>query len=135
MAKLKKTLTQDELLAQTLVPEVEQPYEVPENWVWVRLGYVVTASNEKFDDFKNSNGIKYVGLEHIEKDAGIIGYGSASDVKSLKNVFSEGDLLYGKLRPYLNKHDIIGFGGICSTDILVFKALSQTNIKLVNFSY
>lgn len=39
MAKAKKqTLTQEELLAQALVPENEHPYTVPKNWVWTRLG-------------------------------------------------------------------------------------------------
>ena len=33
----KQVLTEDELLAQALVPEDEQPYPIPENWVWVRL--------------------------------------------------------------------------------------------------
>ncbi|SMO44888.1 restriction endonuclease subunit S [Melghirimyces algeriensis] len=39
--KQKKTL--EELLQEALVPKEEQPYEVPENWVWVRLGSVVEA--------------------------------------------------------------------------------------------
>ena len=49
-----------------------------------------------------------------------MGYSPATEVKSLKAVFHVGQILYGKLRPYLNKHDIAGFEGICSTDILVF---------------
>ena len=37
----KQTLTQEEWLEQMLVPEDEQPYDVPENWVWVVLGKTV----------------------------------------------------------------------------------------------
>lgn len=37
MPKKKKALTIEERLQQALVPAEEQPYEVPENWVWVRL--------------------------------------------------------------------------------------------------
>lgn len=37
MAKKKQDLTEKELLEQALVPEDEQPYKVPDNWVWVRL--------------------------------------------------------------------------------------------------
>jgi len=107
------------------------PYEVPENWVWVKLGDAVLPSGEKSDSF--SSGTKYIGLEHIEKDGGIIGHGDSSDIKSLKNVFAAGDILYGKLRPYLNKHDITTFGGICSTDILVFKPSQNCDIRLVNY--
>jgi type I restriction enzyme S subunit len=43
MGKAKtQTLTQNEFLSQALVPKEEQPYEVPDNWVWVRLVYVFT---------------------------------------------------------------------------------------------
>lgn len=40
MPKKKTALTIEERLQQALVPAEEQPYEVPENWVWVRLGGV-----------------------------------------------------------------------------------------------
>ena len=132
MPKAKKqALTQEERLAQALVPESEQPYEVPENWVWVELGSAVSLSNKKSNQF--SSDVKYIGLEHIEKDCGIVSNGSASDVKSSKNVFCAGDILYGKLRPYLNKHGIATFDGICSTDILVFNPTQQCDIHLVNY--
>lgn len=120
MLKKKTALTIEERLQQALVPAEEQPYEVPENWVWVRLGAVYYASKEKSNDF--SNEIKYIGLEHLEKDKGIVGFSSADKVKSTKNAFQEGQILYGRLRPYLNKHDIASFSGVCSTDILVFEA-------------
>lgn len=46
MAKAKKqALTPDELLEQVLVPESEQPYQVPENWVWTRLDCITTILN------------------------------------------------------------------------------------------
>lgn len=120
MPKKKTALTIEERLQQALVPAEEQPYEVPKNWVWVRLGAVCYASKEKSNDF--SNEIKYIGLEHLEKDKGIVGFSSADKVKSTKNAFQEGQILYGRLRPYLNKHDIASFFGVCSTDILVFEA-------------
>lgn len=120
MPKKKTALTIEERLQQALVPAEEQPYEVPENWVWVRLGAVCYASKEKSNDF--SNEIKYIGLEHLEKDKGIVGFSSADKVKSTKNAFQEGQILYGRLRPYLNKHDIASFSGVCSTDILVLEA-------------
>jgi len=39
-AKKEKALTPEEKLAQALVPDVEQPYRVPENWCWVVLGSI-----------------------------------------------------------------------------------------------
>ena len=41
-------------------------------------------------------------------------------MRSSKTKFNRGDLLYGKLRPYLNKVYIPDFEGVCSTDLLVF---------------
>lgn len=40
MAKKKNNLTLEEKLKNALVPEEEQPYKIPENWVWTRLGEV-----------------------------------------------------------------------------------------------
>ena len=40
MAKKKTVLSIEERLQQALVPKEEQPYEVPENWVWCKLGSV-----------------------------------------------------------------------------------------------
>ena len=48
--------------------------------------------------------------------------GTESDIKSSKTAFNIGDVLFGKLRPYLRKAAQPDFDGICSTDILVFRA-------------
>ena len=130
--KKKETLTPEERLQAALVPESEQPYKVPRNWCWTRLGFLLQSSKEKTDEFSDAD-LKYVGLEHMQKDGGIVAYDSAEGVKSLKNVFHPQQILYGKLRPYLNKHDIATFDGVCSTDILVFNATSVTIPKFVNF--
>lgn len=70
------------------------------------------------DDFN------YVGLEHIIEGTGEIAWaGSAkgATIKSTKSVFRKGDVLYGKLRPYLNKVWIAEFDGVCTTEMLVLK--------------
>lgn len=130
--KKKEILTPEERLQAALVPESEQPYKVPGNWCWVRLELLLRSSKEKTEEFSDAD-LKYVGLEHMQKDGGIVAYDSAERVKSLKNVFHPQQILYGKLRPYLNKHDIATFDGVCSTDILVFNATSVTIPKFVNF--
>lgn len=132
MAKKKQDLTQEELLEQALVSESEWPYKVPENWVWVRLGACLYSGKEKQDNF-DDDATAYVGLEHIHSNNGIVSYGSSLELKSLKNVFKEGDILYGKLRPYLNKHDIAPFDGVCSTDILVLRSRKITNNDYINY--
>ena len=52
---------------------------------------------------------------------------NGKDIKSTKNQFKKGHILYGKLRPYLNKVLLTEFDGICSTDILVL----QTEYPLI----
>ena len=69
----------------------------------------------------------------MEKNGGRISFQAANEVRSMKNIFHAGDLLYGKLRPYLNKHGIAKFDGVCSTDILVFKASEQAEIEFINY--
>ncbi|HKI33401.1 MAG TPA: hypothetical protein VKA46_16220 [Gemmataceae bacterium] len=94
--------------------------ELPEGWVSVHLGELVSPSSEKVEPGESPNA-RYLSLEHIEPHTGrIIDHGHGSDVKSTKTVFRTGDVLYGKLRPYLNKVTVAEFDGICSTDILVF---------------
>ena len=132
--KKKKELTIEEKLAEALVPESKQPYPVPENWCWTSLSQVLIPSKEKTEDFSNLS-TKYIGLENMEKDSGIISFGSVEGVKSTKNIFSEGQILYGKLRPYLNKHGIAEFDGVCSTDILVFDTKDTTFNKFINYYF
>ena len=93
---------------------------LPQGWVRVKLGEFTEPSKEKVKPRDVPN-VPYVGLEHIEKETGrLLGYGNSDEVRSTKAVFRPGDLLYGKLRPYLNKVYVPYFEGICSTDILVF---------------
>jgi len=64
----------------------------------------------------------YVGLEHMATGAyRITACGRPSDVRSAKFRFRRGDVLYGKLRPYLDKAGLAERDGICSTDILVLR--------------
>jgi type I restriction enzyme S subunit len=67
MARVKQQeLTLEEKLEQALVPEDEWPYEVPGNWVWVRLGSVVNikrgASPRPIKSFitEDGNGINWI---------------------------------------------------------------------------
>jgi len=93
---------------------------LPDGWVWTTLGEITEPSKEKVNP-QEIQRTPYIGLEHIEKDAGkLLGFGYSDEVRSTKAVFHRGDLLYGKLRPYLNKVHIADFDGVCSTDILVF---------------
>jgi type I restriction enzyme S subunit len=107
--------------------------EIPQSWRVVKLGEVCSLRNEIVSPSDNHQE-RYIGLEHI--DPGIpylTKWGFASEVTSSKSRFYAGDLLYGKLRPYLDKAIFADFSGICSTDILVIRpSESLVNSFLVN---
>ena len=107
---------------------------VPEHWEVVRLGEVVQLRTEVVKPSEVSDDVRYIGLEHIDSgESQVKRWGCARDVQSTKNKFYPGDVLYGKLRPYLDKAVLAEFEGICSTDILVFKPLGQLEpLYLVN---
>ena len=130
---MKKQLTPAGQLAKAQVPPEEQPYALPKGWKWVRLGGIAELSKEKCDTFQVDD--KYVGLEHMVKNGGAIDFGSAEGILSTKSVFHVGDVLYGKLRPYLNKHGIADFDGVCSTDVLVFKTSTFADKRWLNWSF
>lgn len=130
MAKKKQALSPEERLAAALVPEEEQPYALPDGWKWVYLSGILDVSKEKTEEFPPDT--KYVGLENIEKDTGRMQAVDAEGIRSTKNIFQTGNILYGKLRPYLNKHGIAEFDGVCSTDILVFQTAPSVEKELLN---
>ena len=95
---------------------------LPPGWATTKLGEVVNLSPEKVEPSDDPTA-RYVGLEHIESGTrSITGNANASAVRSTKSVFRPGDVLYGKLRPYLNKVAEPDFAGVCSTDILVLQS-------------
>ena len=110
---------------------------VPEEWGVSRLGDVCNHRSEiTMPSGKGEN--KFVGLEHINPgELKIHTYQLDTDVKSSKFRFRRGDILYGKLRPYLDKAVIADFDGICSTDLLVLtnaenRALAEFLIYLIH---
>lgn len=67
--------------------------------------------------------IEYIGLEHIEAHtSNLLATISANDVESSTFKFNKGDVLYGRLRPYLQKVVIAPFDGCCSTEIFPIKS-------------
>ncbi len=107
--------------------------ELPEGWACVALRELVKPSSEKVEPSEQPDAT-YLSLEHIEPHTGaIIGRGRGSDVNSTKAVFRAGDVLYGKLRPYLNKVVVPDFDGICSTDILVFRQQPWIDARFLRY--
>jgi len=108
---------------------------MPKSWRVVKLGEVSQRRIETVNPLEHEDEI-YIGLEHIESGTTRLkNHGYASEVRSSKNRFFKGDVLYGKLRPYLDKSVLVDEDGMSSSDILVFtgvRASSQFLVHLVH---
>lgn len=76
--------------------------------------------NAKVEDLKYFD--HYVGLEHIpKKSIALSEWGRPDELESNKSIFTENDILFGKLRSYFHKVVFAPIKGVCSTDILVIR--------------
>lgn len=96
--------------------------EVPDRWAALPLRSVCAVVRARvWPD--QASGLPYVGLEHIVRDThALAGFGGAEDTTSLKALFKARDVLYGRLRPNLNKVVVAPWDGIASTDIIALRA-------------
>lgn len=96
--------------------------EIPEHWDVVKLKHVAMLRNKK----SNKN-LPYLGLENVEGKTGqIIEFNTSSNIEGESLEFFEGDILFGKLRPYLRKCIVAPQEGRCTSEFLVLK--SNTDI-------
>lgn len=121
--------------------------DIPEHWEVRKLKYSVGLNkHQSFDNAENSS--NKIALENIESKSGrIIDLGRAV-FEGVGTIFKKGDVLFGKLRPYLAKVISPEFEGSCVNEILVltpntfvwnteflkFRMLSPDFIKVVNDS-
>lgn len=89
-----------------------------------KLSDVLIKVSDTIDPTKEVGKVNYIGLENIESNTGrLVGSidSTYAEIKSNKNCYQTGNILYGKLRPNLNKVYLAEDVGVCSTDILVFR--------------
>ncbi len=102
------------------------------DWEEKRLGDVVIIRGERIDPKKDGIQEFCIELEHINSSTGsLLGCTSTGEQSSLKSVFCEGDVLFGKLRAYLRKYWLADRAGVCSTEIWIF----APNKVLVHSAY
>ncbi|MHB1377606.1 MAG: restriction endonuclease subunit S [Candidatus Humimicrobiaceae bacterium] len=100
---------------------------IPKEWEITDLRNIIKEKKEIISP-NNIQPTKFIGLEHINSgDCKIRIWGNSTEVKSMKFKFKNGDILYGKLRPYLDKAVITEWDGVCSTDIIVFENKKSIN--------
>ncbi|WP_086613702.1 restriction endonuclease subunit S [Acetobacter indonesiensis] len=107
---------------------------LPQGWVETTLGEIVNLRSDKVDP-TNVPEKPFIGLEAIEPHTSIIlRVGQASEVKSTVACFEAGDVLYSRLRPYLNKVTCPDFSGVASAEILALKPSDAAEAEFVRRS-
>ena len=102
------------------------PFEIPDNWVWTTLEEISNYGdcyNVSVTDIADNEWI--LELEDLEKDtASIIQKLSKKErnIKGVRHKFKKGDVLYSKLRTYLNKVLVAPKAGYCTTEIIPFNS-------------
>ena len=124
-AEKKRLVKEGKIRKQEPLPQItkdEVPYEIPSGWKWVRLYEIAEyngRTNAAPDEISPDTWV--LDLEDIEKDTSTILYRavySERQSKSTKSKFCKGDVLYGKLRPYLDKVVVADRDGVCTTEIV-----------------
>src|SRR5699024_4230981 len=94
----------------------------------------VTNKTSKFSPQENKSAID-IELDSIESNTGrLLNKYNSAEFSSQKNVFSSNQVLYSKLRPYLNKFYFPKFNGVCSSEIWVLNSKDKS-ILLNEFIY
>jgi type I restriction enzyme S subunit len=103
-----------------------------EDWVDTKIGAVSSFVPIRLAPKDLSSDSIYVGLEHLEPfNSSISRFDSVSKVSSSLTPFDPGDVLFGRLRPYLHKVAFAEISGFCSPEILVLRANSEILSKML----
>ena len=102
--------------------------QIPEEWEMSKIRYLVTTRSEKRI---TDSSVPYIGLENIESQTGKFVKTGIQVDKSENIVVEIGDVLFGKLRPYLRKYWRATFTSTASSEFLVF----QSSELDMNFLY
>ena len=90
------------------VPPADAPFDIPESWVWVRLGEVVFNHGQK----KPTGDISYIDIGSIDNknqrlsDAETIVHPETASPRARK-IVQKGDVIYATVRPYLHNVCVI----------------------------
>lgn len=108
-------------------------HEVRDGWQMRRVRTIAKNVDEKTNDI--DPGSLYIGLENVESWTGrMLLTDTPAEPESTVNRFKSGDVLFGKLRPYLGKVLEAHKGGVCSTEFLVLRALNGVDHRFLRYA-
>ena len=99
--------------------------EFKNKWSYDLFSNIVTNKSKKFNP-QIEDPKKDIELDSIKQNTGcILNTYMSNQFTSQKNKFSKGNVLYSKLRPYLNKYYYSQIDGVCSSEIWVLNTLNK----------
>lgn len=105
---------------------------VPEGWERKKLGDICYDVRDAVLPEALDPDTPYVGLEHMpRRSISLIEWGNAEQVSSMKLRFKEGEILFGKIRPYFHKVGIAFVDGVASSDTIIIRPNDESLNGLV----
>jgi type I restriction enzyme S subunit len=104
-----------------------------EDWLSTTLGAVVVPEKGREVPAHDSD-LPFIGMEHVESNTGrITSFGNSGKIRSASPVVVQGDVLYGRLRPYLNKVTIAPSHAYTSGEFIVFRGNAQIDARFLRW--
>jgi type I restriction enzyme S subunit len=105
------------------------PWALPDGWCWTTVGLVAGLRKEKVSPQAQPE-LPFVGMDDIERDGtSIVQTRCFGSMKSAGNRFYTGDVLYGRLRPYLNKTAVTTGDGVSSGELLAIRPSTAVDCR------
>ncbi|MGE5985842.1 restriction endonuclease subunit S [Klebsiella michiganensis] len=131
LCQYKKSMMQN-IFSQKLRFKDEHGEDFPE-WDYDEISVLFSNKSKKYNPL---SGLTYpcIELDCISQGSGqLLTTVDSLQQQSIKNIFKKGDVLFGKLRPYLRKYILATFDGVCSSEIWVLKGILMDNTYLYQF--
>ena len=142
MAKNNKVeISLEEKLKKALVPVEEQPYKIPDNWVWTRLGEICEINPNKIKiEIDENELVDFIPMKNISEDSPEIiekNFEKFKDLQKGYTQFIENDILFAKITPCMENgktaiitdlKEKIGYG---STEFHILRSTKIINNKLL----
>lgn len=113
---------------------VEWLGDIPGHWEVKRIGSVVRNAERKVEPDERASD-PYIGMEQVESRTGrLLDSDTDFTPSGTSNRFLAGDVLYGKLRPYLAKACRVDFDGLCSSELMTLRVKRGMDRRFLLFN-